>query len=126
AYRLLRGMARAGKGQNRHPRGGVRFRPAPYRLQPRDGPGFTIADLKTRLKEARRPFGQCLAAMGLSWRARCDAGHQLDLPVLDLGAATQLLLPGESYVEYQLLAQKLRPDTFVVALGYGECATGYV
>src|SRR5262249_21768576 len=29
-------------------------------------------------------------------------------------------------VRYQLLAQKLRPDTFVVALGYGGGATGYV
>ncbi len=126
ADRLYRGMAQAWKATKRHPLERVRFRSIPYRLEPRDGSGFTIADLKTRLKEDRRPFGQCLAAMGLSWRARCDADHRLDLPVLDLGAATLLLLPGESYVEYQLLAQKLRPDTFVVALGYGECATGYV
>ena len=40
--------------------------------------------------------------------------------------ATLLLLPGESYVEYQLLAQKLRPDSFVVTMGYGESATGYI
>ena len=37
-----------------------------------------------------------------------------------------LVLPGEAYVEYQLLAQKMRPDSFVVCLGYGECGTGYV
>ena len=24
------------------------------------------------------------------------------------------------------MAQKMRPDSFVVVLGYGECATGYV
>jgi hypothetical protein len=36
------------------------------------------------------------------------------------------LLPGEAYVEYQLLAQKLRPDLFVMTLGYGECGPGYV
>ena len=46
--------------------------------------------------------------------------------MLDLGAAHWVLMPGESYVEYQLLAQKLRPDSFVVVPGYGECATGYV
>jgi hypothetical protein len=46
--------------------------------------------------------------------------------VLDLGAAVVALLPGESYVEYQLLAQKLRPDAFVMAIGYGESATGYI
>jgi hypothetical protein len=62
----------------------------------------------------------------LSWRKRADAGHTIDLPVLDLGAAQVVLLPGESYVEYQLLAQRLRPDSFVLAVGYGECAPGYV
>ena len=46
--------------------------------------------------------------------------------MLDLGVAQLLLLPGESYVEYQLLAQQMRPDSFVVAMGYGECATGYI
>jgi len=61
-----------------------------------------------------------LAAMGLSWRMRVDAGRPLDLPVLDLGPALVVLLPGESYVEFQLLAQQMRPDTFVVAVGYGE------
>lgn len=126
ADRLYRAMAEAWKATKRQPLERVSFRSIAYRLEPRDGPGFTIADLKKRLKEGRRPFDQCLAAMGLSWRARCDAGHKLDLPVIDFGAVQLLLLPGEAYVEYQLLAQKLRPDSFVVSLGYGECGTGYV
>jgi hypothetical protein len=62
----------------------------------------------------------------LSWRKRADAGQKLDLPVLDLGAAQVVLLPAESYVEFQFLAQKLRPDSFVMVLGYGECAPGYI
>ena len=45
---------------------------------------------------------------------------------LALGPARLLLLPGEAYVEYQLFAQKAKPDAFVMALGYGECAPGYV
>jgi hypothetical protein len=126
AGRLHRAMADAWKATRRVALGEVRFRSVEYRLEPRDGAGFTDADLKKRLRSDKRPFGQCLAALGLSWRQRADAGHRLDLPVLDLGAAQLLLLPGESYVEFQLLAQKLRPDSFVVALGYGECATGYV
>jgi hypothetical protein len=48
------------------------------------------------------------------------------LPVVDFGPAKLLLLPGESYVEYQLLAQRLRPESFVMVLGYGESAPGYV
>jgi hypothetical protein len=40
--------------------------------------------------------------------------------------SAQRLLPGESYVEFQLHAQKLRPDSLVITLGYVECAPGSV
>ena len=64
--------------------------------------------------------------MGLSWRRRLDANEPVDIPLLDFGSAQLLLLPGEAYVEFQLAAQKLRPDSFVMTLGYGESATGYI
>jgi hypothetical protein len=64
--------------------------------------------------------------MAVSWQRRVEAGRPIDLPVLQIGPAVLALLPGEAYVEYQLLAQALRPDDFVMALGYGECATGYI
>jgi hypothetical protein len=126
ADRIYQAMTTAWKNTERRPLRQFDFRVTPLRLEPRDGPGFTVADLQKRLTSDSRPFGQCLAALGLSWRKRADAGHKIDLPVLDLGSAVLLLLPGESYVEFQLLAQKLRPDDFVVTLGYGECAPGYV
>jgi hypothetical protein len=126
ADRIYRAMREAWKATRRRTLDHLAFRSVSYQLKPRSDAGFSIAELKKRLKEDRRPFGQCLAALGLSWRKRVDAGHRLDMPVLDLGAAQLVLLPGEAYVEYQLLAQKLRPDSFVVCLGYGECSTGYV
>jgi hypothetical protein len=126
AERIARGMAAAWESTERRPLESLAFRSVPYRLAPRDDAGFTLEDLEHRLKTDPKPFGQCLAAMGLSWRKRVDAGRPLDLPVLDLGPALLVLLPGESYVEFQLLAQQMRPDAFVVAVGYGECATGYV
>jgi hypothetical protein len=46
--------------------------------------------------------------------------------VIDFGPAALALLPAESYVEYQLLAQKVRPDDFVLTAGYGECGPGYI
>jgi hypothetical protein len=64
--------------------------------------------------------------LGLSWRRRADAGRKIDVPVLDFGPAQLVLLPAEAYVEFQLLAQKLRPDSFVAVLGYGECGPGYI
>src|SRR5262249_19675988 len=126
ADRVYRAMAAAWKETRRQPLGAVHFRCESLRLEPRDGPGFTAEELKKRLRTDPRPFGQCLAALGLSWRQRADAGATIDVPALDLGPAHLVLLPAESYVEYQLLAQKLRPDAFVVVLGYGECAPGYI
>jgi hypothetical protein len=126
AGRIERAMAAAWAATERSPIERAAFRVTPLRLEPRDGPGFTVADLTTRLETDPKPFGQCLAALGLAWRARADAGHAIDVPVLDLGNARLLLLPGESYVEYQFLAQRARPDAFVVTMGYGEAGTGYV
>jgi hypothetical protein len=126
AERIYQAMSAAWKATKRHSLRRVDFRSVPMRLEPRSSPGLTVADLTKRLTTDPRPFGQCLAALGLSWRKRADAGHKIDVPVLDFGAACLLLMPAESYVEYQLLAQRLRPDGFVFVAGYGECAPGYI
>jgi hypothetical protein len=126
ADRIYQAMTRAWHTTQRHPLESLTFRTVPLRLEPRTGPGFTVADLNRRLMDNAHPFGQCLAALGLSWRKRADVGHTIDIPVLDFGPAQLLLLPAEMYVEYQLLAQRLRPDSFVLTVGYGECAPGYV
>jgi hypothetical protein len=123
AGRLHDAMKAAWEATKRVPLDRVSFNSVPYRLEPR-GEAFTVEALQKRLKEDRRPFGQCLAALGLSWRKRID--RKLDLPALALGPARLLVLPGEAYVEYQLYAQEAKPDAFVMALGYGEGATGYV
>jgi hypothetical protein len=124
--RIDRAMAAAWKSTARYPLDQVAYRVVRLRLEPRDGAGFTVEDLEKRLASDPKPFGQCLAALGLSWRKRADAGHTIDVPAIDLGGARILLLPGESYVEYQLFAQRVRPDSFVLTMGYGESATGYI
>ena len=45
---------------------------------------------------------------------------------LHLGKARVLHMPGELFVEYQLAAQKLRPDLFVAMAAYGDYAPGYI
>ena len=126
AARLEKAMAEAWSSTKRIPLETARFRVVPLRFEPRGDAGFSKEELTRRLTSDEKPFGQCLAALGLSWRQRIESGQPVDLPVLDLGSAVVVLLPGESYVEYQLLAQKLRPDAFVMAIGYGESATGYI
>jgi hypothetical protein len=119
-------MAAAWAATRRFPLRQAGFRVVPLRFEPRGDAGFSKTELLQRLKSDPKPFGQCLAALGLSWRTRLESGQAVDLPVLDLGEAVLALLPGETYVEYQLLAQKLRADSFVMAIGYGESGTGYI
>lgn len=126
AERLHAAMTAAWNGTKRQPVTQFEFRVTPLRLEPRVDAGFSIAELEAKLTPATPPFQQCLAAMGLNWRKRADAGHRIDIPVLDLGSAQLLLLPGETYVEFQLAAQRARPDSFVCVAGYGEAACGYV
>jgi hypothetical protein len=49
-----------------------------------------------------------------------------NVPTIDFGAAQIVLMPAESFVQYQLWAQAMRPDSFVMTIGYGECAPGYI
>ena len=105
----------------------VDWRSVPLRLEARVGDGFKPEDLERKLTApGSSPFERVKAALGLSWHNRVQAGHVLDVPVLDLGAARVVLMPGETFVGYSLQAQKLQPDLFLMMLGYGECAPGYI
>lgn len=126
AERLRQAMAKAWDATRLVPLTRADFRFERVRLEPRDGPGFTGSDLEQTIATNSRPFSQCLAAMGLSWRGRAEAGHRIGIPCLDFGSAQWLVLPGEAYVEYQLAAQRMRPDTFVLVAAYGDGATGYI
>jgi hypothetical protein len=126
ANRLHAAMTAAWESTVRHPINRYEFRVTPLRLEPRNDSGFTVADLEQKLAAEPDHFRQCLAAMGLSWRQRADAGHKIEIPVLDFQAAQLMVLPGESYVEYQLAAQQMKPDSFICVAGYGEGATGYI
>lgn len=126
AERLRQTMAEAWENTRRTPLPSWTFRSASLTLGPRTSPGFTEADLHAKLVSGEKPFHQCLAAMGLSWRRRVQQGIPLEIPCLDFGSAAVVLLPGETYVDYQLVAQQLRPDDFICVAGYGDGATGYV
>ena len=127
AERLYRGWKTAWETTQKHPLDTLTFRSIAYRLEPRDTPGFQLADLQSLLTGEQKPISERLrAAFALSWRNRCDAGRKLDLPMLDFGAAQLLLLPGEPFVEYQLFSQQQRPDSFVVTLGYGDYGPVYI
>ena len=126
ADRLYQAMVKAWQGTRRFPLENVEFRTAPVRFEPRTDVGFSIGELEGKLTPETDPFKQCLAAMGLSWRRRLERRPDIEVPCLDLGAVKLLLLPGESYVEFQLAAQQMRSDSHVLVAAYGDGAPGYI
>jgi hypothetical protein len=126
AERLHRGMIEAWEATKRIPLTAVSFRNTPMQLPPWDKPELSIPHLSTILKKPTAAAKDRIqAAMGISWQERCAAGQPVDLPVLDFGAAQIAVLPAEAFVGFQLAAQKMRPECFVMTPAYGECAPGY-
>lgn len=127
AEKLYAAMKAAWAATERAPLGEITFRNVPLTLPVREQGGYTVSELeKTLNDDTAATFQRNLAAMGLSWRARHDAGEAIDVPAADFGRAQFLLLPAESFVGYQLFAQQAAPGSFVVTAGYGECAPGYI
>jgi hypothetical protein len=123
---MHRAMVEAFAATKRHPLESIGFRSVPLVLPHREG-NQTEAGLRATLADnAKSAMDRTMAAMGLSSRKLHPLGHEIDVAAIDLGAAVIVLLPGESLVGYQLLAQKLRPDQFVMTIGYGECSPGYI
>lgn len=129
ADRLYQAMAGAWKATKRVPIGPVRFRCAKLRLPPRTDGAFTLEAMKQVLSNPNaKRWDRIMAALGLSWRGRADAGATIDVPAIDIGggAVGFCILPAESFVGYQLAAQKLRADSFVMVAGFGDGAPGYI
>jgi hypothetical protein len=129
ADRLYQALVTAWKNTQRFSLHSVELRTAPLFLPPRDGGKFTVAQMQRILADEQASRWQRIsAALGLSWRERVAAGRPIDVPCLDLngGQALFVVLPGEAFVGYQLAAQKLRPDSFVMVAGFGDGAPGYI
>jgi len=127
ADRLYQGMVRASAATEKFPLEAIGFHSASLRLKPRYSPGYTLDDYQQIIADPERPFRErWTSALGLSWRRRYDAGHAIDLPAIDFGRAQLVLAPAEMFVQYQIWAQQMRTDSFVMTMGYGECAPGYI
>jgi hypothetical protein len=79
------------------------------------------------LQDASLPIAQRVrAARDIAWARRTQEGHAITVARLRLGPIDILHLPGELFVEYQLAAQKLRPDRFICVAAYGDYGPGYI
>lgn len=81
---------------------------------------------KTLADQTAKNDARFSAAENLVWLDRCREKDPINIACLTLGNARVLHMPGELFVEYQLAAQKLRPDLFVAMAAYGDYAPGYI
>ncbi len=127
ANRLAAGMKAAWEATNKVPISSVDLE---YHVRPTALP-LRRADNLEALRgvvtsEKSSPSSKQSAAYHLSWTSRCLAGHKIDLTALRLGPAWVLHMPGELFIEYQLAAQKIRPESAVCMAAYGDLAPGYI
>ncbi len=129
AERLYEGMLGAWKATRREPLEKIDLRVVDMPLGTREGGKFAPDAMRGILADPKaRRWERISAALGLSWRKRVAAGEAVDTPCLDFndGAAQMVIMPGESFVGYQLKAQALRPKSFVMVAAFGEGAPGYI
>ena len=125
--RLYEGMKAAWQNTKKQPIKNIAFRSTPLELEFYQHGDLEPEKLKAALEDANlRTEDRILAAMGLSSHQRVAAGQPIDFPCVDFGDTQLLLFPGEAFVGYQLMAQQMNPDRFVVSMGYGECWPGYI
>jgi len=88
----------------------------------------------------QQPITRLRAAREIAWARRATGGDAITVARLRLGLPSPsgrgqgegelgidiLHLPGELFVEYQLAAQKMRPDSFVCTAAYGDYGPGYI
>jgi hypothetical protein len=127
ADRVATGMAKALTATVKTPIAAtdIAWESIPVALPP--APHLDVAKLEAVVNDASKPARErAAAAEELVWLRRCQAGDAIEVTCLHLGRARVLHMPGELFVEYQLAAQKLRPDLFVAMAAYGDYAPGYI
>jgi hypothetical protein len=129
AERLHDAMARSMAGiKPSHAVMPIQWRSEKLRLEPRRAPEFSEPACQKALQDAKAtPSDRIKAAMVLAFRQRVAAGHSLDFSCLTMGPIKILNVPGETFVEYQLFAQRAAPaGTFVAVAAYGDCGMWYI
>ena len=125
--RVYRAMVTAWDDTKRQLLEQVNLRTAKLHLDYHPNPELSLGSLLHKLHDRSLTVEQRIhAAMSLSSRHRVASGQAIDLPCIDFGVAQIVLFPGEAFVRYQLMAQEMRPDSFVLSIGYGECWPGYI
>lgn len=125
--RMADGMRRAWESTGKRP---ITAAEVAWRVEPVSlptNPKLDVAALRATLENPQADESQRFsAASKLAFLTRMNDGHQIELSRLRLGDVDILHMPGELFVEYQLAAQEMKPQSTVCMAAYGDYGTGYV
>jgi hypothetical protein len=127
AGRLAEGMRKAWENTKKTPLAAsdVEWITDEVALPPRQE--VTLEEERNRLADTTLEDNVRLrAAREVAILERHEAGIRISIPLLKLGPAYVVHMPGELFIEYQLAAQALRPDTIVCMAAYGDYGPGYI
>jgi hypothetical protein len=124
-HRLLAAMEVSAAATRLVPAERIAWRTLPLVLPARSDRGFGLAENEqiaadTKLDPKARVVGACRAAFQRRNRV------PIDLTLLEIGPVRVLHLPGEPFIEFQLLAERLAAANFVAVAGYGDGGPGYL
>ena len=98
-----------------------------HEVRPEVNPVFVAEKLQAMVADAKNaPANRIRPAMVLSWMKRLADGIPIVLSALHLDDVALLHLPAESFLEYQLRAQRLAPGKFVATAAYGDGGPWYI
>ncbi|HTU25143.1 MAG TPA: hypothetical protein VMF30_07085 [Pirellulales bacterium] len=124
--RLAAGMRAAIAASKPIAMGPIEWRTTPLAMPPRLDEPYTLAAARAVLDDAKSSPSHRInkGAMLVAWIDRQQT--PIELSSLSIGPVTIVHLPGEPFVMYQLLAQKLGGGRFVAVAGYGDGGCGYL
>ena len=124
--RVYSAMTESWKSTQKHPVTGWDWRFEPVKLPPRREASFGKEQSESVLNDPKATAAKRNnAAYQIAWLSRIDT--PIEVNCLDFGGKVlNLFLPGEAFIEYQLAAQKMRPDAIVNVAAYGDDGPGYI
>lgn len=127
AGRIHDAIVAADKALKREPIGSAVWKTHDVLPPPRGGQ-YTEAALQAQIEDKKRPVvGRNRVAYEWAYIRRAEAkAPPIVLSSLQINDIALLHLPAESFVQYQLRAQKLAPNRFVATAAYGDGGPWYI
>ncbi len=125
ARRIYDGIIASEKGLKPEPVGKLTWKT--HDILPPVRSSFSVEELtKTISNKSSSVVNRNRPSFMLAWMQRIEKQIPITLSSLQVNDIKTLHLPAESFIEYQLRAQKIQPDEFIATAAYGDGGPWYI